>query len=200
MRDDIEPLTAAQTTTPAPVDPTRWLELYGDSLYNFALKRLNQHELAEEAVQETLLAGVRALDQFSGSSSERTWLFSILRRKVFDVYRDRSHRSRSPKKLSLDDERNPEWLLFNSNGSWQASALIGQACHLEFSELEEIVHRCLRKLPSIQASIFLMKVLQEKNSEDICRELEISEANYWARLHRAKLSLAKCVSESWSVA
>src|SRR5215831_10777658 len=68
-------------------DPDEWLSRYGDALYHFALARLRRPHDAEEAVQETLLAALRARDQFEGRSHPRTWLMGILKRKVVDRLR-----------------------------------------------------------------------------------------------------------------
>lgn len=176
------------------IDPSRWLEIHGSALYNFAFHRLRHHELAEEAVQETMLSAIRKSEQFVGYASERTWLFAILRRKVCDTLR-RSLVNKT--KVSIDDEATPENLLFDLNGSWREGAMANVHGKLESHELRKIVFQCLRKLPRIQAEIFMLRVLEEKETVDICKELDISANNYWTRLHRARLGLAKCVSENW---
>ena len=178
------------------IDPSRWLEIHGSALYNFAFHRLRHHELAEEAVQETMLSAIRKSEQFVGYASERTWLFAILRRKVCDTLR---RRLVNKTKVSIDDEATPENLLFDLNGSWREGAMANVHGNLESHELRKIVFQCLRKLPRIQAEIFMLRVLEEKETEDICKELDISTNNYWTRLHRARLGLAKCVSENWPV-
>lgn len=178
------------------IDPSRWLEIHGNALYNFAFHRLRHHELAEEAVQETMLAAIRKSEQFVGYASERTWLFAILRRKVCDTLR-RSFVNKT--KVSIDDEATPESLLFDLNGSWREGAMANVHGNLERHELRKIVFQCLRKLPRVQAEIFMLRVLEEKEAEAICKELDISTNNYWIRLHRARLGLAKCVSENWPV-
>jgi RNA polymerase sigma-70 factor (ECF subfamily) len=65
----------------------RWVEEHGDYLYRFAMSRLGRADLAEDAVQETFLAALRASETFAGLSSERTWLAGILRNKVVDQVR-----------------------------------------------------------------------------------------------------------------
>ena len=50
------------------IDPARWVERHGDILFRYALVRLrNEHE-AENLVQETFLAGLKAMEGFSGRS------------------------------------------------------------------------------------------------------------------------------------
>ncbi len=52
----------AQTDT----SPENWLNDYGDILYRYALIRVRSEATAEDLVQETLLAGLQAVDRFSG--------------------------------------------------------------------------------------------------------------------------------------
>ena len=75
------------TSSPAPPDPAQWLPRYGDELYRFALSRLADPDTAEELVQLTFLNALDALPGFRGEASERTWLFTILRRNLIDHYR-----------------------------------------------------------------------------------------------------------------
>ena len=61
--------------------PENWLNDYGDILYRYALVRVRSEATAEDLVQETLLAGLKAVDRFSGKSTARTWLVGILKHK-----------------------------------------------------------------------------------------------------------------------
>jgi RNA polymerase sigma factor (sigma-70 family) len=44
-------------------------------------------EVAEDLVQETFFAAVRAFGSFKGKSSERSWLCGILKNKICDYFR-----------------------------------------------------------------------------------------------------------------
>ncbi len=182
-------------TTPHQIDPTRWLERYGDLLYNFALNRLRQHDLAEDAVQDTLVSAYRNRDTFRGESSEKTWLVAILKRKIYDCMRNKWIAS---PKVSLEDEANQEVTLFDGDGKWRDTILSSVRPVSDCRELRDIVLNCLRRLPRVQAAIFMMRILQEKNSEEICKELDLTPSTYWSRFHRARIGLAKCVSDKWS--
>src|SRR5690242_20201837 len=56
-----------------PVGPERWVDEHGNCLYRYALMRVRKPEVAEDFVQETLLAAFRHHQGFSRHSSERTW-------------------------------------------------------------------------------------------------------------------------------
>lgn len=196
------PPQACPTQVPCPtempqVDPSQWLERYGEAMYNYAYRRLQRHELAEEAVQDALLAGIRNLKQFRGEASEQTWLFSILRFRIFDGLSKQRLTARLLR--SLEDEVDPGRGVFDAQGGWQEGIFSKNRCHLEAAELRELVLQCLQQLPTILSAIFTLKILNEKSSEEICQDLQISPTNYWKRLHRARIGLAKCVSEKWPV-
>src|ERR1035438_3067859 len=72
------------------LNPQLWVKNYADYLYNYAIRRLNDEELAGDLVQETFLAALEKTEKFEGRSSERTWLIAILKNKVIDVYRKKS--------------------------------------------------------------------------------------------------------------
>ena len=60
---------------------------YVDRLFRYALLRIRDRQLAEDAVQETMLAVWRSAAAYRGDSSVSTWLFGICRHKVADALR-----------------------------------------------------------------------------------------------------------------
>ncbi|MCA9172950.1 MAG: sigma-70 family RNA polymerase sigma factor [Planctomycetales bacterium] len=183
---------SAHTPTTA-LNPEQWVAEHGDDLFRYALSRLRDNNAAEEVVQETFLAGVRHLHQYSGAGSERAWLLGILKRKIIDYIRQLAKRERTS---GYEDEADPSAQLFDEGGRWRKdvpwSTLPEQ--QLESRELWEVVRGCLSHLPEGQAAVFTLSVMENLDTEAICRELGITPANLWVRLHRARLGLAKCVS------
>ena len=96
-------------------DPASWVDRHGDYLFRYALARLHQVELAEDLVQDTFLGALRGREQFAGASSERTWLVSILKRKIIDHLR-RQHREQPASDIAADG-----WMdeLFDHSGHWK---------------------------------------------------------------------------------
>jgi len=59
-----------------------------DGLYNFVLRSLTLHAVAEEIVQDVWMAVIDRAAQFEpGDATFRTWLYRIGRNKVADFYR-----------------------------------------------------------------------------------------------------------------
>ena len=179
------------------IAPELWVDEYGDYLYRYAFSRLRDANAAEEVVQETFLAGIRYRKQFSGRGSEQAWLLGILKRKIVDYVRLRSKYDRV---VSYEDESDPTAQLFDERGNWRPDAVPWPPTpdqNIESRELWEVVRTCLDHLPPGQADVFVLSVMEEMDTDQICRELDITPSNLWVRLHRARLGLAKCVGTRW---
>lgn len=180
---------------PKVIQASKWLEEYGDALFAYAFSRLRDRGLAEEAVQETFLAALKRIDQYRQDGTEGAWLTGILKRKVIDQMRALA---KQPANLASDDSAISE--LFDKRGHWTKSAKARQNIPLDSLEQEEfnrIFEHCLQKIPPMQARVFWMKEVQEENSGEICKVLEISASNLWVLMHRARLGLAECLKLRW---
>ena len=47
------------------------------------------------------------------------------------------------------------------------------------------------------AMVFRMKTIQQFETEEICKELEITASNLWVIIHRARTQLRKCMEDNW---
>lgn len=179
------------------IDPELWVDSYGDYLYRYAFSRLRDANAVEEVVQETFLAGIRYRDQFSGRGSERAWLLGILKRKIVDHIRLRAKFDRA---ASYEDEHDPSNQLFDEKGNWRHDAVTWSPRadqDVTSHELWEVVRNCLDHIPPGQADVFVLSVMEEMDTDEICREMDITPASFWTRMHRARLALSKCVGSRW---
>ncbi|MCP4510681.1 MAG: sigma-70 family RNA polymerase sigma factor [Fuerstiella sp.] len=189
-------LPAADDSQTVLADPERWVDGYGDYLYRYAWSRLRDETAADEVVQETFLAGIRFQDRYTGEGAERAWLLGILKRKLIDYIRMRNRYDRDG---SYEDTNDPSAQLFDQKGNWRADSFAADTPdgQLESKEIWDVVQKCLQHIPKGQADVFLLSVMEEMDSDQICSELDISPSNLWVRLHRARLALAKCVGARW---
>jgi RNA polymerase sigma-70 factor (TIGR02943 family) len=185
------------------LDPPRWIDRYSDLLFRFALLRINDREEARDLVQETFVAAWKGVRDFKGAASEKTWLLSILRNKVIDHYRKEA---RSPidrlEGRRLNGDQQEEQVYFNESDYWRPAQYprdwgISYGHAVEKNEFYAVLKACRDKLQRIQAAVFAMKYLDDLDSEDICKELNITSSNYWVLLHRAKLHLRGCLEKNW---
>ncbi len=97
------------------------LEVQRGYLLRVARLQLRDTALAEDVVQDTLLAALKAQSGFTGKSSVKTWLTGILKHKIVDAIR---RKQREPVAASaLDEEADLEDFegLFKGNGAWAAT-------------------------------------------------------------------------------
>ncbi len=172
-------------------DPTSWLEEHGDILFRCAMRCVNQRELAEDLVQETLVSALKSAQTFESRSSERTWLISILRRRVADHIRKKQRTVQETQHdLEFFDEK-AQWK--NPNRAWKEDP----ASYLEDEAFREAFECCLAKMPPQIAEPFMRREIEDQDPEKICSEMEISTTNLSTRLYRARLLLQKCLEAHW---
>ena len=180
---------------PPSASALRWLEEHGDILYSYALARVRDPHAAEDLVQETLLAALSSAEAFRGQSSERSWLVGILKHKLVDHLR-LSLRERPPAGPQADDFAG----LFDGRGHWRVSPSKwgGDPQALaEDGEFRAVLGRCLSKLPSRTARLFWLREAEGIDTAELCARLEVTAANVWAMLHRARCGLRECLRLHW---
>lgn len=184
----------SSTNATQPSDPATWLDQYGDLLYQHALARVSRQDVAEDLVQETFVAALKARGQFSGKSLEKTWLLGILKRKIVDHYRAASRTA------SSDHSPIPLEEFFRENGHWKANVPKWPSDPeraIEDREFWRVLELCKSKLPQTLAAAFTLRELEELKTDETCKTLGITPSNLSVRLHRARLLLRRCLERYW---
>lgn len=179
------------------LSPEKWVDRYADYLYNYTIVRVNDHEMAQDLVSETFLAGLRSMANFKGAASERTWLVAILKRKIIDYYRKKNS-FKGQAEISMTQTTNSEgtkidWLeeQVEDTGTKNIEE------RLENIELRRAIEKCLESINEKQATIFRMKTMEEMDTEAICKEMDITPSNLWVLIHRARKAMAECLETKW---
>lgn len=177
------------------INPNKWIDLYSDYLFNYTISRVSDREIAQDLVQDTFLAGLKSMKNFKGEASERTWLISILKRKIIDHYRKiNSIKGKAEVRINYNDsESEGDWLEERVADPFDKTA----EDTLQNSELGDAIHNCLEKLPKKQADVFKMKTILGYETEVICNELNITASNLWVIIHRARTGMADCLKQNW---
>ena len=178
------------------------VESHRGYLLRFATAKLRDVAQAEEVVQEALLSALDGVGGFAGQSSLRTWLTSILKFKIIDFQRrvisERAHIAAAPQE---DDSADPEWMerMFDDTGHWNPR--LGEWANpdgaLEQKQFFEAFERCMDKLPKAAGRVFFKREVMGVDTDEICKEEQISASNCWVMLHRARLALRECLNQSW---
>ncbi len=192
IRLDVERRGSSQAS-----DPETWVDQHGDYLYRYALFRIRDPHVAEDLVQETLLAALEARSKFAGHSSERTWLVGILKHKIIDYLRQR-HREPSFDTSDSADVLTEEF--FTRMGMWKLKPdewILDPEAALNRKEFWDVFARCLSQLPTRQADAFVLREIEGLDNKEISKVLNVSATNLWVMLHRARMRLRRCLEIHW---
>jgi RNA polymerase sigma-70 factor, ECF subfamily len=184
-------------------DPGAWLDQHGNYLFKYAAFRLRDDIAAEDAVQETFLAALKAYETFEGRGSERTWLVGILKHKIIDHFRrvgreapigEESEETFDHREFfERPDQWSGHWANEHAPTDWHATP----AELIERNDFWKVFSDCLSPLPQRTASAFTLREVDGHTSEEICEMLSISVNNLWVMLHRARLHLRNCLELNW---
>ncbi len=178
------------------------IESHRPYLVRYALAQLRDRELAEEAVQEALVAALEGLGRFDGRSTLRTWMTSILRFKVIDLQRRAiADRARLEPTDFAGESAGEAWLdnLFDDTGHWREApqAWGNPEAALEQRRFWTAFEQCLDRLPAAGGRVFFKREVMGEETRSICDSEGITESNCWVILHRARLSLRACLEKTW---
>lgn len=156
-------------------------------LYNFAFKHVRDADLADDLVQETLLAALQSTSDYAARSTYRVWLTGILKHKMLDAFRERRRH------LCLEDEAGDN-LLEHDPDSFSLhqiadSLLPNPQKSIELSQLLHGVDQALRAMPASISAVFYAREIEGESAKTVSRRFAISEANVWVRVHRARKAM-----------
>ena len=126
------------------LEPEKWVENYVDMLYRYTLVRVKDPEVADELVQVTFFAALKSQHTFAGKSSEKKWLFGILKHITMDHYRS------SKKNINLDiTDADADRIQFDTTGHMTPSPNnwnVDPEKATENKELAQVLAKCMNGL------------------------------------------------------
>jgi RNA polymerase sigma factor (sigma-70 family) len=144
------------------------VDQHRDSLARFLAATVGPHE-ADDCLQETLIAALRAYPRLRPGSNVRAWLFAIARNKALDEHRARARRPVPV--AALDD------------GSARAP-----------SDGDEDLWAAVRRLPPKQRAAVVLRFVNDLPHREIARVLDCSEEAARRSLHEGLARLR----EEWT--
>ena len=180
------------------------LPAFRPALLRYASLQVREAAVAEDLVQNTLVAALQSLATFRGEAAPQTWLIGILKRQVIDHYRRMTREGPLPVGGANDDADGAADLLdrlFTNSGHWltQPSAWSDPEESLQQEAFLAVLEACLKGLAGKSGRVFALREIMELDAEDICKDLGLSQSNYWVLMHRARLRLRQCVERGWMV-
>jgi RNA polymerase sigma-70 factor (ECF subfamily) len=163
--------------------------------------RVQDRHVAEDLVQETLLAAWHGRHTFARESSERTWLVGILKHKLADHWRraDREIRTTRARTTDRADDTDPVDDSFDADGQWHGapSPWPEPDGALERQEFWQLLLDSIAALPPAQARAFTLHEFDGLGSDEICNILEVTPTHLWVLLHRARVRLRQRLEDRW---
>lgn len=163
--------------TTATLDNTTIRELE-PSLMRYARKRVGRDDVARELVQETWVAALGGIGSFAGRSSLRTWLVSILRRKIVDMHR------RNRPQVSFEEHHTPPSF----------------ASHREKLDNEaavDVVQHELPNLPRRERQAVTLVDVQGLDRDEAAGEMGVSRSALRVMLHRGRHRLKDRIEDNF---
>ena len=160
------------------------VERHGGHMLATARRYLPSEHDARDAVQDAFLSAYRSMRSFAGDSRLSTWLHRIVVNAALMKLRSRR---RHP-------EESIEHLLpcFDDAGTMigaPSRSAIGPEALLERAEMRAALQRAIERLPDPYRAVFLLRDVEELDTEEAARALEVSVSAVKTRLHRARQAL-----------
>jgi RNA polymerase sigma-70 factor (ECF subfamily) len=149
-----------------------------DPLRRYFVRLVGDHSTADDLLQETLLKIARALPQFEGRSSVKTWAFSIATHVATDHFRRPHNKAR----MVALDETEP---LTTSELNVEDGLVI--------EEMSDCVREVIDSLPTDYKTALVLHDLQGLSATEVADIAECSVATAKIRIHRARRRLKQAL-------
>ena len=132
----------------------QFVQRYHGRLAAYAQGQIRQRADAEDAVQETFVNFVRSLNAFRAQCNLESYLFTILRRKIYDTYRKKARHAQLIQNSSVQSEADESSDYMASIASDDPTA----SCYVRRDEqkeqvLEHLSHAILSLLDKLKQSL-----------------------------------------------
>ena len=142
-----------------------------DGLYRFILKNLNDSEKAKDVVQETFTKVWEKVDQVSFEKA-KSYFFSAAYRTMIDGIR------KDKKSVLMEPE-----MEYRSTNEGQ------------YSDLNEILHQGLNRLPDVQKSVILLRDYEGYSYDEIAEICKLTASQVKVYIYRARKALQEFIGK-----
>lgn len=143
---------------------------YADRVFRYAFTLLRDRHLAEDVVQETMIALWNGARRFAGRSQVSTWIFGIARHQAYRAHRNEAKGGRSPEERAEEPDPSPA------------------------VERETRVQRAVAALPPEQREVVFLAFYEGLPYAEIARVQGVPEGTVKSRMFHAKRKLAEVLS------
>ena len=145
------------------------VDIYSDNIFRFILKNIRDKDKADDIIQDTYEKLWRKVDTVSYLKA-KSYLFTTAYHTMIDVIRK--------EKYQADYENVNEQEYSETNN---------------YSDLNEILHTALNKLPESQRAVILLRDYEGYSYDEIAEITGLSEAQVKVYIYRGRLFLKKFI-------
>ena len=144
-------------------------ERYANAVYRYALSILRKPHLAEDVLQETMMAVWKGAKNFKGRSKVMTWILGITRNQAHNILRKESKGQRLPAPDTASESYDPT-----------------QSLHIDLC-----VQDALEAISPMHREVMHLVFYENLTVRETAELLEIPEGTVKSRMHHARQALAK---------
>ena len=158
---------------------------FKDRLLNFIYRFVNDLDLAEDLVQDTLLKLYTHKDSYQEIAKFSTWLYTIAANLARTELRKKKRRKTfSVTELSRDDR---EFII--------ASSDVDPSEDLSSQNFEKSVQMALAELPDDFKTIIILRDIQELSYDEISKIVEVPMGTVKSRINRGRVKLQQLLKK-----
>ena len=189
-------MAVTRETSPTP-ELLGELEQYRRELTGYCYRMLGSGFEADDAVQETMVRAWRAIDDFEGRSTVRSWLYRIATNVCLDMLRGRQRRAQPMDMVSSSTAdvalpgALPEHAWVQPAPDWQ---VVPEGDPADVAVARDTVRlafvAALQHLPPRQRAVLILREVLRWHADEVAELLETTVASVNSALQRARATLA----------
>jgi RNA polymerase sigma-70 factor (ECF subfamily) len=188
MRPDLIRATdLLQRNTPEAIEEA--IGLLQSTVYSFSMKICGHPEDAEDTMQEVLSRSLRHLAKIQTPQQMSVWLYTVTRNRCWRMRRKPAH---APAQLLSLDELMPDG---EELGRLLADAAVGPESNVLAGEQHQMLHQAILRIPAPLRIVLVLHDMEELTTDQVAQVLSLQEGTVRVRLHRARLSVRKEMSQ-----
>ncbi|MGB8029522.1 MAG: sigma-70 family RNA polymerase sigma factor [Terracidiphilus sp.] len=163
--------------------------LLQNTVYSFSMKVCGHREDAEDTMQEVLSRSLGHLAKIQEPQQLAVWLYTVTRNRCWRMRRKPSHAPIHT--FSLDDLMPDEaelGRLLQDTGESPEGNLLN-------AEQHQLLHQAILRIPASLRIVLVLHDMEELATEQIAQILDLKRGTVRIRLHRARLSVRKEMSQ-----
>ncbi len=176
-----------RSNTPEAVEEA--IGLLQNTVYSFSMKVCGHPEDAEDTMQEVLSRSIGHLAKIQNPQQMAVWLYTVTRNRCWRMRRKPAH---APAHLLSLDELMPD---NEELGRLLEDAAVGPEGNILAAEQHHLLHQAILHIPATLRIVLVLHDMEELTTEQVAQVLSLQQGTVRIRLHRARLSVRKEMSQ-----